>query len=171
FNMIEYTTGIEVKQLLSDINTLYPDNVLDVDGTALLRLENDVRGIVRASQIATGEENNLRIAVYGDRGALKWEQENPNYLYYLIEDQPMQVLKPGNPYNSKFAEESTKLAPGHPEGIFDAMGNIYKGAAKAIRGEKYVDGAFPTIYDGVRGMNFIEKALDSASKGNVWVDF
>ncbi|MGD1960927.1 MAG: Gfo/Idh/MocA family protein [Fulvivirga sp.] len=171
FNMIEYTTGMEVKQLLSDINTLYEDNVLDVDGTALLRLENDVRGIVRASQIATGEENNLQISIYGDKGALKWEQENPNYLYHLVEGRPMQVLKPGNSYNSEFAEESTKLAPGHPEGIFDAMGNIYKGTAKAIRGETYREGAFPTIHDGVRGMNFIEKALDSAAKGNVWVDF
>lgn len=171
FNLIEYTTGMEVKCLLSDINTLYEDNPLDVDGTALLRLDNDVRGIVRASQIATAEENNLQIAVYGDQAGLKWEQENPNYLYYLKEGEPMQVLKPGNPYNSDFAEESTKLAPGHPEGIFDAMGNIYSGTAKAIRGEQYREGAYPTIRDGVRGMNFIEKVLESAAKGNVWVDF
>ena len=171
FNLIEYTTGMEVQKLLSDINTLYEDNPLDVDGTALLRLNGDVRGMVRASQIATAEENNLRIAVYGDKGGLKWEQENPTYLYYLREGEPAQVLKPGNTYNSDFAQESTKLAPGHPEGIFDAMGNIYKGTAKAIRGEKYIDGAFPTIGDGVRGMRFIELVLDSAHQGNVWVEF
>ncbi len=171
FNLIEYTTGMEVQRLLSDINTLYEDNPLDVDGTALLRLNGDVRGMVRASQIATAEENNIRIAVYGDKGGLKWEQENPTYLYYLREGEPAQVLKPGNPYNSDFAQESTKLAPGHPEGIFDAMGNIYKGTAKAIRGEKYTEGAFPTIADGVRGMRFIELVLDSAHLGNVWVEF
>lgn len=169
FNLIEYTTGLEVEQLLSDINTLYPDNALDVDGTVLLRLNNQVRGIVRASQIATGEENNLRIAVYGRKGALKWEQENPNYLYWLKDDEPMQVIKPGHAYNSQFAKDSTKMAPGHPEGIFDAMGNLYRGAAKAIRKEPLEEGEFPTIHDGVRGMKFIEKTVDSSNKGNVWV--
>lgn len=171
FNLIEYTTGLEVKRLLSAISTLYEDNPLDVDGTALLQFDLGVIGMVRASQIATAEENNLSVAVYGDKGALKWEQENPNYLYYLREHEPRQVLKPGNPYNSEFAEESAKLAAGHPEGIFDAMGNIYKGMAKAVRGEPYREGAFPTIRDGVRGMQFIEKVLESAAKGNVWVDF
>lgn len=169
FNMVEYTTGMQVEALLSDINTLYDDNALDVDGTVLLRLSNNVRGIVRASQIATGEENNLRIAVYGRTGALKWEQENPNYLYWLKDDEPMQVIKPGHAYNSQFAKDSTKMAPGHPEGIFDAMGNLYRGAAKAIRKEPLEDGEFPTILDGVRGMKFIEKTIDSSRNGNVWV--
>lgn len=169
FNLIEYTTGMEVEQLLSDINTLYPDNALDVDGTVLLRLNNNVRGIVRASQIATGEENNLSIAVYGKNGAFKWEQENPNYLYWLKDDEPMQVIKPGHAYNSQFAKDSTKMAPGHPEGIFDAMGNLYRGAAKAIRKESLEDGEFPTIRDGVRGMQFIEKVVNSSKQGNVWM--
>ena len=88
FNMIEYTTGLKTTKVLSDLNTLYDDNALDVDGTALLHFENGVRGIVRASQIATGEENNLKIAVYGKKGALKWEQENPNYLSFFQEDKP-----------------------------------------------------------------------------------
>ncbi len=171
FNLLEYTTGLEVKRLLSDINTLYADNPLDVDGSVLLRLNNDTRGIVRASQIATAEENNIQLAVYGRKGGLKWEQENPNYLYYLKENEPMRVLKPGNAYNSDFALQSTKIAPGHPEGLFDAMGNIYKGTAQAIRGESYVAGAFPTIRDGVRGMNFIEKVVASSRQGNTWVDF
>ena len=83
----------------------------------------------------------------------------------------MRVLKPGNAYNSDFALQSTKIAPGHPEGLFDAMGNIYKGTAQAIRGESYVAGAFPTIRDGVRGMNFIEKVVASSRQGNTWVDF
>jgi predicted dehydrogenase len=171
FNMVEYTTGLKVKKVLSDTNTLYDNNPLDVDGTILARFEDDSRCVIRASQIATGEENNLAIAVYGDKGGLKWEQENPNYLYYCDEGKPWQVMKPGNPYNGDFAAESTKMAPGHPEGIFDSMGNIYNGAAKSIRGEEFHEGAFPTVNDGVRGMQFIEAVIESSEKGNVWVAF
>lgn len=170
FNMIEYTTGLEVEKVLSDLDTLYEDNPLDVDGTVLLRLNDDVRGVVRSSQIATGEENDLRIAIYGTKGGFRWEQENPNYLIHLKEGEPYQVLKPGQPYNSEFAQESTKMAPGHPEGIFDSMGNIYKGAAKSIRKEEIKDGAYPTIRDGVRGMQFIEAAVESSKNGNTWTD-
>jgi predicted dehydrogenase len=170
FNMIEYMTGLEVRKLLADLNNLYDNNNLDVDGTVLLRFDNDVRGIVRASQIATGEENNFRVAVYGDKGGLKWEQENPNYLYYMEEGKPMQVLKPGNAYNGAFSLASTKMAPGHPEGIFDSMGNIYKGVAQAIRKENPPKGAYPTVHDGVRGMQFIEATVASSHNGNVWTD-
>jgi predicted dehydrogenase len=169
FNMIEYTTGSTTK-VLADLNTLYDDNPLDIDGTAMLRFSNGASGLVRASQIATAEENNLRIAAYGKKGALKWEQENPNYLYYLPEGGIMQVLKPGHDYNSELSKISTKMAPGHPEGIFDSMANLYLGAAKAIRGEDYIDGAFPTIRDGVRGMKFIEAVLASNKEGNTWTE-
>ncbi len=170
FNMIEYTTGLTTKKVLADLDTLYEDNPLDIDGTAMLRMENGAHGLVRASQIATAEENSLRISVYGTKGALKWEQEDPNYLYHLQEGEPMHVLKPGHAYAGKLAAESTKMAPGHPEGIFDSMANLYIGAAKAIRGEKHLDGAYPTIRDGVRGMKFIEAVLDSDKNGNTWTE-
>ena len=170
FNMIEYTTGLNTAKVLADLNTLYEDNPLDIDGTALLRFDNNVRGIVRASQIATSEENSLRISVYGTKGALKWEQEDPNYLYHLQDDEPVRVLKPGHVYNGEFAKVSTKMAPGHPEGIFDSMANLYSGAARAIKGEDYIDGAFPTIRDGVRGMKFIEAVLASDKNGNSWTE-
>lgn len=169
FNLIEYTTDLEVEKVLADLETLYPDNPLDVDGTVLLRTKQGVKGIVRASQIATGEENNIMIAVYGDKAGLKWEQENPTYLTYMQEGKPAQIFKPGNPYNNIFALESTKIAPGHPEGLFDAMGNIYNGAAKAIRNEEFRKGAFPGIHEGVRGMKFIEAVLESSRKDQVWV--
>ncbi len=169
FNLIEYTTGLEIDKVLADLDTLYPENELDVDGTTLLRMNNGSRGVITASQIASGEENNLSIAVYGDQGGLKWEQEHPMYLKHLIEGAPTQIYKPGNPYNSEFALESTKIAPGHPEGLFDAMGNIYNGVAAAIQGTRHRVGAFPTVHDGVRGMSFIEAVLSSSSQGQVWV--
>ena len=169
FNMVEYVTGMEVKELLSDLNTLYDDNPLDIDGSILIRMSNKVKGLLRASQIATGDENNITVAIYGRNGALKWEQENPNYLYFLKDDEPRRLIKPGNVYNTDVSLDGTKLPAGHPEGIFDAMGNIYKGVAKALRNEKSFDGEFPTIYEGVRGMMFIEKVVESNKKGNVWI--
>ena len=169
FNLIEFTTGLQVKSILADLNYLYADNKMDIDGTTLIRIDEYTKGIVRASQIATGEENGITINVYGEKGGLKWEQENPNYLYVLSDDKPMQVYKPGHAYNSAISLDGTKLPPGHPEGIFDAMANIYKGAARAIRGEEYNDGEFPTMKDGVRGMSFIEKSVESHLNGNVWV--
>ena len=143
---------------------------MDVDGTVLLRAENNVKGVICTSQIATGEENNFIVKVYGDKAGLKWEQENPNYLYLMEDGHPLRVLKPGHSYNSKLSLDGTKLPPGHPEGIFDSMGNIYKGVAKAINKEPYDHGEFPTMIDGVRGMNFIEKTVESHLKGNIWVN-
>ncbi|MFN3138154.1 MAG: Gfo/Idh/MocA family protein [Allomuricauda sp.] len=170
FNLIEFTTGLQVQSLLCDFNYVYDDNVMDMDGTALIRLDKNVKGVIRASQVATGEENNLTIAIYGQKGGLKWEQENPNYLYKLNDPEPLQVYKPGHQYNSALSLDGTKLPPGHPEGIFDAMANIYLGVAKAIRGEEYNSGEFPTMTDGVRGLNFIENTVASHKQGNIWVD-
>ena len=170
FNMIEFTTGMKIKSILADLNYLYDDNKMDIDGSVLLRFDSNAKGLIRSSQIATGEENGLAIAIYGDKGGLRWEQENPNILYVLSDDKPLQVYKPGHAYNSKLSIESTKLPPGHPEGIFDAMANIYLGVAKAIRGEAYNSGEFPTMLDGVRGLNFIEATVNSHQKGNVWVE-
>lgn len=169
FNMAEYVTGMEIGEILADLNYLYEDNPMDIDGTVLVRFSEKTKGVIRASQIATGEENNFTVKVYGDKGGLKWEQENPNYLYLLKEDKPLQVLKPGHAYNSDFSLEGTKLPPGHPEGIFDSMGNIYLGIANAIQNNKKFEGAFPLLKDGLRGMNFIEKSVASHKKGNVWV--
>ena len=169
FNMLEYTTGLKVKSVLCDFNFLYDDNLMDIDGTVLIRMADHVKGVIRSSQVATGEENGLAIAIYGEKAAFRWEQENPNFLYVLSDTKPTQVYKPGHAYNSKLSLDGTKLPAGHPEGIFDSMANIYKGAAKAIRGQKYNDGEFPTMLDGVRGMNFIEATVESHKGGNVWV--
>ncbi|MFK5889143.1 MAG: Gfo/Idh/MocA family oxidoreductase [Flavobacteriaceae bacterium] len=169
FDMIEYLSGLKVDSVLADLNYLYKDNKMDIDGTVLIRVSENVKGVIRTSQIATGEENNFTVQIYGEKAGLKWEQENPNYLYLLEDGKPINVLKPGHTYNSENSLSGTKLPPGHPEGIFDSMGNIYKGIAKAIRNEPYDKGEFPTIIDGARGMNFIECAVESHQKGNVWV--
>jgi predicted dehydrogenase len=170
FNMVEYTTGLRVTSLLADLNYLYDDNQMDIDGNVLLRLQGGVKGVLRASQIATGEENGLKISVYGDQGGLTWEQENPNRLLVRSDDGALQVYTPGHSYNSALSLGGTKLPPGHPEGIFDSMANIYLGMARAIRQQNPHVAEFPTVIDGVRGLNFIESTVASHQGGNVWID-
>lgn len=170
FNLIEFTTGLKINSVLCDFNYLYDDNQMDVDGTVLIRMGDHVKGLIRSSQVATGEENALTINIYGEKAGFRWEQENPNFLYMSSDTEALRVLKPGHAYNSELSLGGTKLPPGHPEGIFDSMANIYLGAARAIRGEDYNDGEFPTMLDGVRGMNFIEATVASHKGGNVWVD-
>ena len=170
FDMVEYVTGKRVNQILADLNYRYPDNQMDVDGTILVRFSEYCKGVLRVSQIATAEENNFTVQIYGEKGGLKWAQENPNYLHFLQEGKPTQVLKPGYAFLSAFAQDATKLPPGHPEGMYDAMGNIYNGVAKAIRNEKCFAEAYPNLHEGVRGMQFIEKVIESHQHGNVWVN-
>ena len=169
FNLIEYTTQLEVKEVLSDLNPVKEDIQLDLDGTVLLRFSKNLKGVIRASQVCGGEENNLTIAVYGSKASLKWAQENPNYLYMLSDTEPTKIFKPAHGYNEKLAESSHTMPSGHPEGIYEALANIYKGAAKSIRGEKFSQGEFPTVHDGVRGMKFIHSVVKSNKDGNKWV--
>jgi len=169
FNLIEYTTGLEVKEVLSDLNPVKEGVKLDLDGTVLLRFSKKLKGVIRSSQVCAGEENNLTIAVYGSKGSLKWGQENPNYLYLLSDSEPTKVFKPAHGYNYKMAEEGHTMPAGHPEGIYEALANIYKGAAKSIRKQKFTAGEFPTVHDGVRGMKFIHAVVNSNAKGNVWI--
>jgi len=169
FNLIEYTTGLEVKEVLSDLNPVKEDIQLDLDGTVLLRFSKNLKGVIRASQVCGGEENNLSIAVYGSKASLKWGQENPNYLTRLSDTEPTKIFKPAHGYNDQLAEASHTMPSGHPEGIYEALANIYKGTAKSIRGEKFNAGEFPTVHDGVRGMKFIHSVVKSNKEGNTWV--
>lgn len=169
FNLIEYTTGLEVKEVLSDLNPVKEDLKLDLDGTVLLRFSKKLKGVIRSSQVCAGEENNLTIAVYGSKGSLKWGQENPNYLYYISDSEPVKIFKPAHRYNYKMAEEGHTMPAGHPEGIYEALANIYKGTAKSIRNQKFTNGEFPTVHDGVRGMKFIHAVVNSNTKGNIWI--
>jgi len=168
FDMLEYLTQLTIDKVLADLNYLYDDNKMDIDGSILIRCTNGVKGIIRASQIATGENNNFAVMIYGKKGGLKWEQEKPRVLYFMQEGKEVQILKSEN-IDTDLLTEDAKLPPGHPDEIFDAMANIYKGAAKAINHQEYDPGEFPTIIDGVRGMNFIESVVESHEKGNVWI--
>ena len=168
FDMLEYLTQLTIDKVLADLNYLYDDNKMDIDGSILIRCTNGVKGIIRASQIATGENNNFAVMIYGKKGGLKWEQEKPRVLYFMQEGKEVQILKSEN-IDTDLLTEDAKLPPGHPDEIFDAMANIYKGAAKAINRQEYDPGEFPTIIDGVRGMNFIESVVESHKKGNVWI--
>ena len=169
FNMIEYTTGLRIKQVLSDLNNIKEGFKMDLDGTVLLRFDNGLKGVIRSTQVAAGEENGHTIAVYGSRASLKWGQENPNYLYLLSDSEPTKVLKPAHGYNCELAEKSHTMPAGHPEGIYEAVANIYRGMAKSIRGEVFIPGEFPTVHDGVRGMKFIHAVVNSNKNGNTWV--
>ena len=168
FDMLEYLTQLKIDKVLADLNYLYDDNKMDIDGSILIRCTNGVKGIIRASQIATGENNNFAVMIYGKKGGLKWEQENPRVLYYMQEGKEVQIIESDN-INNDLLTKDTILPPGHPDEIYDAMANIYNGAAKAINHQEYDHSEFPTIIDGVRGMNFIESVVESHEKGNVWI--
>ena len=170
FNLIEYTSGQQIKEVLADLNTLKEEIKLDVDGTVLVRFESNLKGVIRASQVCAGEENNLTIGVYGSTGSLTWSQESPNYLTLKSIAEPIRIYKPAHVYNSEFAEGSHTMKAGHPEGYYEALANIYKGAGRSIRGEEIRPGEFPTVHDGVRGMKFIHAVVQSHRTGNKWIE-
>lgn len=174
-NLLEYISGDMVVELCADKSTFLPDRVLDEDVNALLRLKGGGKGTLTVSQIAIGEENALRIKVFGSKGAIVWDQENPNYMNVYKFGEPRQTYTRASAYLSKAALEVNRVPTGHPEGYLEAFANIYCDAAEAIR--CYIDDnpmkieeyKFPTVYDGLRGMQFITKAVESSEKGSTWV--
>lgn len=169
FNLIEYTTGLEIKEVLSDLSSVKDGIALDLDGTVLIRFGGMLKGVIRSSQVCGGLENDIIISVYGSKGSLRWGQENPNYLYLFSDTEPAKIYKPAHSYNNHAAEIAHTMPAGHPEGIYEALANIYKGAAKSIKGEKFEPGEFPTVHEGVRGMKFIHSVVESNRSGNKWV--
>lgn len=173
-NLARYVTGLRIAELCAELTTFVEGRALEDDGNILLRYEGGAKGVLHASQIALGEENNLVLRVYGTRAALEWHQEHPNELVVKFADKPKQVWRRGNPYAGDAAKRVTRIPSGHPEGYLEAFGNIYKEAFRAIRAElqgKPVpeDLDFPTIDDGVVGMQFLAAAVESARGGATWV--
>ena len=175
-NLAEYITGLRITELCADVSTFVEGRLLDDDANILLRFENGAKGVIIASQIANGDENELRIRVYGVQGSIEWLQSDPNSLVFKQNDKPMQILRTGgnHSYLSAQARAHTRLPAGHPEGYLESMANLYRNFAEAIM--RYKQGEipdpmfdFPTIDDGVRGMKFIETAIASGKDNAKWL--
>ncbi len=173
-NVARYITGLRIEELCADLSTFVRGRKLDDDGNVLVRYKGGAKGVLHASQISVGDENNLNIRVYGTRAALEWHQEHPNELVVKFADQPRQIWRRGNAYVSGEAKRFTRIPAGHPEGYLEAFANIYREAFRAISAE--VEGRpmprnldFPTIDDGVEGMAFIEAVVRSSRLGARWV--
>lgn len=173
-NLAGYITGLRMKELFADVHSFVKDRELEDDANMLVRYEQGVRGILYASQISIGEENGLKIRVYGTEASLEWRQERPNYLVMRYPDRPEETLKRGNDYLSDIANHNARIPPGHPEGFIEAFANIYVNVARTISARKAgnepgrFDLDFPTVQDGARGVHFIHKAIESARE-NSWV--
>jgi predicted dehydrogenase len=179
-NLSEYITGLKITHLCADLTTFVKGRRLDDDGNCLLRFNNGARGVLHASQVSIGEENNLAIWVYGEEKGLEWHQEHPNYLYVKVPDGPVQVWSRGNDYvgaRSPAAGRATRLPFGHPEAFFEAFANNYCNFADTVRARMtrtkpdplMLD--FPNVNDGVRGMCFIETVLASTKSKQKWTAF
>jgi predicted dehydrogenase len=174
-NLAEYMTGLQIAEMCADISIMVPGRQLDDDGNVLLRFNNGARGILHASQISAGEENDLNIRVYGEKGGLHWRQMEPNTLTVKWLDKPTQVYRTGVGNLYPEAQAHTRIPAGHPEGYLEAFANIYRNFALCLRAR--LDGAepdpiyadFPTVSDGVRGMHFIEKVIESGKSTDKWI--
>lgn len=174
FNLAEYVSGKKVEQLCADIQTIVPDRKLDDDGAVLLRFSEGTSGVLIATQIAAGEENNVKIRVYGEKGGLEWKQEDANTLLVKWLDKPTEIWRTGTGYLSSFAQHNSRTPSGHPEGYLEAFANLYRNFALCVQAQKlgeqpkaeWLD--FPGIEEGVRGMLFIEKVIESGKSESKW---
>ena len=177
-HLAEYMTGLRVTKLCAELNVFVPNRLLDDDGAVLLRFDNGAKGVLMATQIAAGEENAIRIRVYGDKGGLDWFQHEPNTLTIKWLGQPMQVLRVGTSLDSAIAAHNTRTPGGHPEGYLEAFANIYRNFSLTVRAKangeqptpEMLD--FPGVEDGIRGMQFIDTVVKAGYDDNLkWVKF
>ncbi len=174
-NLARYVTGLEMEALCADVSTFVPGRQIDDDVSMLIHYQGGARGILHASQISVGEENNLNIRVYGTEGSLQWFQERPNRLSFRTADGPEQILKRGNDYLAPAARHHARLPSGHPEAFIEAFANLYVNAGRTIAARRIgqppgpFDTDFPTVRDGAVGVHFILTALESGRR-RTWVD-
>jgi predicted dehydrogenase len=174
FNLADYVTGLEVAELLADLNTFVPGRKLDDNAQILLRYANGARGALWASQVAPGNENGLKLRVYGAKGGLHWAQENPNELRWSPLGEATRIITRGGPGSGAAAARVTRTPGGHPEGYLEGFANIYSEVALAIKAAREgkkppAECDFPTIVDGVRGVAFVEAAVKSAKANGAWI--
>jgi|SRR5690606_13277499 Predicted dehydrogenases and related proteins len=175
-HLAEYISGQKIVKLCADLNIVVEGRLLDDDGAMLLKFDKGATGVLTATQVAAGEENNLRIRIYGEKGGLEWSQQEPNTLIVKWLDGPAQIYRAGNAYLHDVAKHNTRTPGGHPEGYLEAFANIYRNFALTLQarlnGEEpssLID--FPTVEDGVRGMAFIDNVIASAQSDKKWWDY
>lgn len=179
-HLAEFITGAKISQLNASLNTVVEGRMLDDDGAVLLRFDNGSTGVLTASQVAAGEENALKIRVYGENGGLEWAQMEPNTLTLRWSDKPAQIIRAGGNYGaweSPSAIHNTRTPGGHPEGYLEAFGNLYRNFALSLQAKlngeepkpEWLD--FPGVEDGIRGMAFIENVVASNASDKKWTDY
>jgi predicted dehydrogenase len=179
-HLAEYITGFKITDVCAELNTLVEGRAMDDDGAVLLKFENGAKGVLMASQVAAGEENALRIRVYGEKGGIEWLQHDPNTLMVRWLDEPAQILRAGGNYGahlSSFATHNCRTPGGHPEGYLEAFANIYRNFALTLGcrlegkepSPEMLD--FPTVEDGLRGMAFIDNVVASAQSDKKWTPY
>ncbi|MBK8298867.1 MAG: Gfo/Idh/MocA family oxidoreductase [Chitinophagaceae bacterium] len=177
FNMAEYVTGLKVTKLCADLNIVVEGRKLDDDGSVLLKFNNGASGILFVTQVAPGEDNNIRLRVFGDKGGLDWSHSDANTLYIKWPDKPTEIWRAGESYLGAYAKHNSRTPAGHPEGYLEAFANHYRNFALSVKAqmtgekpkEEWLD--FPGIEDGVRGMAFIETVVKSSLSDKKFIDF
>ena len=174
-NLVEYITGLKIDEVAADLGVFGQGRVLDDDGNLLLRMENGAKGTMSISQIALGEENNLAIKVYGEKASIEWCQENPNKLITRWLEKPVKVFTPNGNDLYEEALNTSRIPAGHPEGYLEAFATIYKNFAThvmaVLEGKDVEKPDYPTVKDGIRGMQFIYAAVESDKKNSIWTKF
>jgi len=176
-HLAEYISGLKITQLCADLNIVVEGRQLDDDGNVLLRFDNGANGVLVASQIAAGEENALKIRVYGEKGGLEWAQQEPNTLILKWLDEPIQILRTGSHRLSNEANFNSRTPAGHPEGYLEAFGNLYRNFALCLSAK--IEGLeapsealdYPSVNEGVRGMAFIDNVVKSGLSNEKWTNF
>jgi predicted dehydrogenase len=173
-NLVSSVTELSLEAICADLTSFVPGRILDDDANILLRFQGGAKGVLHCSQIQTGLENDLRLRVHGSEGSISWSQENPNYLDFYPLTGPRQLLARGNDYLCDAAKRASRLPSGHPEAFIEAFANVYVGVAEAIhahlegRALQPLEGDFPTLQDGARGVRFIEKTVESSKSAEKW---
>ncbi len=177
FNLAEYVTGLKVTSICSNVNTIVEGRMLDDDGAAFLRFDSGASGVLMATQIAAGEENNVKIRVYAEKGGLEWKHEDTNTLLVKWLDKPVEIYRAGTGYLDPFASHNCRTPAGHPEGFLEAFANLYRNFVLTVRAKingetpkpEWLD--FPGVEEGIRGMAFIENIIESGKSETKWTPF
>jgi predicted dehydrogenase len=170
-HLAEYVCGLRIVAIAASLETFVENRRLDDDAMMLLRFENGASGTLIATQVAAGEENNLRLRVYGEKGGIEWRQHEPNSLTVRSLDGPVEIWRAGSGYLDAAAAVNTRTPPGHPEGYLEAFANLYRAFHAAVRDPRGAPRDFPSVDDGVRGMAFVEAVVRSARSDQKWTPF